>query len=50
MIENLKELALTGLFGKSANETAERLIAKGILDLQKEGYIKKRKAKKTQTK
>jgi hypothetical protein len=41
--ENLEELVSTGLYGKNTTEAAERLIAKGIQELQKEGYIKSKK-------
>jgi len=50
LMENLEELVATGLFGKNATEAAERLIAKGIHDLQMEGYIKRQKMKKSPSK
>jgi hypothetical protein len=45
MVDSLEDLVLTGTYGKNSTEAAERLIAKGVQDLQKEGYIQKRKAK-----
>ena len=44
--DNLQDLVNTGLFGKSPAEAAERLIAKGIQELQKEELIAG-KSKKT---
>lgn len=46
MVSNLEELVTTGLYGKNPTEAAERLIAKGLQELQKEGYIEKRRIKK----
>jgi len=37
LMDNLESLVSSGLFGKSSPEAAERLIAKGIQDLMKEG-------------
>ena len=39
LMDNLESLVLSGLFGKSSPEAAERLIAKGIQDLMKEGHF-----------
>ena len=43
LVKNLDELVSTGLFGKNSTEAAERLIAKGIQELQKESYLKRQK-------
>jgi hypothetical protein len=39
LVDNLESLVSSGLFGKSSPEAAERLIAKGIQDLIKEGHF-----------
>jgi len=45
VVENLEALVLTGLYGKNYTEAAERLITKGIQDLQKEGHLIKPKSR-----
>jgi len=39
LVMRLENLVSSGLFGKSSSEAAERLIAKGIQDLIKEGHF-----------
>ena len=46
LVDQLESLVSSGLFGKSSTEAAERLIAKGVQELQKEGQLIPRKAKK----
>jgi hypothetical protein len=38
LMDNLENLVLSGSFGKSSPEAAERLIAKGIQELLKDGF------------
>jgi hypothetical protein len=45
LLDYLEELVLGGLYGKNSTEVAERLIAKGIQDLIKEGQLEKIKRK-----
>jgi hypothetical protein len=46
LVDQLESLVSSGLFGKSSTEAAERLIAKGVLDLQREGQLLASKGKK----
>jgi hypothetical protein len=39
LMDDLESLVSSGLFGKSSPEAAERLIAKGIQELMKEGQF-----------
>jgi hypothetical protein len=39
LVDDLESLVLSGEYGKSATEAAERLIAHGIHDLKKEGML-----------
>jgi hypothetical protein len=39
VVDSLEILVASGLFGKSSPEAAERLIAKGIQELMKEGQF-----------
>jgi hypothetical protein len=39
LMDDLESLVSSGLFGKSSPEAAERLIAKGIQELMKEGHF-----------
>lgn len=39
LVEQLDALVSSGLFGKSYTEAAERLIAKGLYELRKEGQL-----------
>ena len=46
LVDKLESLISSGLYGKSSTEAAERLIAKGVQELEKEGLINLRKVKK----
>lgn len=46
LVDQLESLVSSGLFGKSSTEAAERLIAKGVLELQREGQLLSGKAKR----
>lgn len=39
LVDHLESLVSSGLFGKSATEAAERLIAKGLHELSQEGQL-----------
>jgi len=40
LVEKLESLIEGGLYGKSSAEAAERLVAKGIQELEKDGQLK----------
>ena len=46
LVDQLECLVSSGMFGKSSAEAAERLIAKGVLELQRERQLLSGNAKK----